>query len=68
MHRIVGYVDATQILLHAIELNLSHGLRRATLILYIDSNGRTPSSLTKVGQTDSQEPSRSILVETILRK
>lgn len=61
MHRIVGYVDATQILLHAIELNLSHGLRREILILHYDSDGRTLSSMTKASQTDSQEPRRSIL-------
>ena len=41
VHRIVGYVDTTQILLHAIELSLSHGLRREHWGPVNNSNDKT---------------------------
>ena len=61
MHRIVGYVDTTQILLHAIELSLSHGLRREHWGPVNNSNGITSSSSTKESKTAPQRPARPVL-------
>ena len=61
VHRIVGYVDTTQILLHAIELSLSHGLRREHWGPVNNSNGITSSSSTKESKTAPQRPARLVL-------